>query len=211
MRRIQRIQPSPHVQGRYLVFWEDETVLKVTEDELLRFSLCAGQALEETTLQQLTQQADRSHARAAAARMLGTRALSKGELVEKLLQKGHKRENAQAAADYMEEIGAVNDGQYAKLLARHYAGRGYGVRKIQSEFHRRKLPREYWADALAEVETPADVIDRLMEKKLRGKLPDRNELRRVSAFLARRGFSWSEIQAGLSRYADTQDEFEPYP
>ena len=42
MRRIQRIQPSPHVQGRYLVFFEGEKLLKVTEDEMLRFSLCAG-------------------------------------------------------------------------------------------------------------------------------------------------------------------------
>lgn len=211
MRHIQRIQPSPHIQGRYLVFFADETLLKVTEDEMLQFSLYPGQDLAEDVVQRLTQQASRSHARSAAARMIGARVLSKGELVDKLIQKGHSRENAQAAADRMEDIGALNDGQYAKLLARHYAGRGYGVRKIQSEFYRRKIPQEYWAEALAEVETPEDVIDRLIEKKLRGTVPDRKELNRVSAFLARRGFSWSEIQAGLRRYTDTQDEFEPYP
>ena len=61
------------------------------------------------------------------------------------------------------------------------------------------------------METPEDVIDRLIEKKLRGKVPDRKELGKVSAFLARRGFSWSEIQEGLNRYTDAQDEFEPYP
>ena len=160
---------------------------------------------------ELTRCASRSQAMSAAARIIGSRALSKGELVDKLTQKGHSRENAQAAADCMEDIGAVNEGQYAKLLARHYAGRGYGGRKIQSELYRRKVPREYWAEALAEVETPEDVIDRLIEKKLRGKVPDRKELGKVSAFLAQRGFSWSQIQEGLSRYTDAQDEFEPYP
>ena len=54
MRRIQRIQPSPHVQGRYLVFFEGEKLLKVTEDEMLRFSLCAGLTLEEDTYAELT-------------------------------------------------------------------------------------------------------------------------------------------------------------
>ena len=54
MRRIQRIQPSPHVQGRYLVFFEGENLLKVTEDEMLRFSLCAGLTLEEDTYAELT-------------------------------------------------------------------------------------------------------------------------------------------------------------
>ncbi len=203
MRRIQRIQPSPHVQGRYLVFFEDEKLLKVTEDEMIRFSLYAGLTLEEDTYAELTRCASRSQAMSAAARIIGSRALSKGELVDKLTQKGHSRDNAQAAADYMEDIGAVNDG--------HYAGRGYGGRKIQSELYRRKVPREHWAEALAEAETPEDVLDRLIEKKLRGKVPDRKELGKVSAFLARRGFSWNEIQEGLSRYTDAQDEFEPYP
>ena len=55
------------------------------------------------------------------------------------------------------------------------------------------------------------MLDRLIEKKLRNKVPDRKELGKVSAFLARRGFSWSEIQEGLSRYKEAQDEFEPYP
>lgn len=211
MRRIQRIQPSPHVQGRYLVFFEDETLLKVTEEEMLRFSLYAGLTLEEETYAELTRCANRSQALSAAARIIGTRALSKGELVDKLTQKKHSREDAQAAADYLEEIGALNDGQYAKVLARHYAGRGYGSRKIQSELYRRKVPREHWVEALAEVETPEDVLDRLIEKKLRNKVVDRKELGKVSAFLARRGFSWNEIQEGLSRYNDAQDEFEPYP
>ena len=61
MRRIQRIQPSPHVQGRYLVFFEGEKLLKVTEDEMLRFSLCAGLTLEEDTYAELTRCASRSH------------------------------------------------------------------------------------------------------------------------------------------------------
>ena len=60
MRRIQRIQPSPHVQGRYLVFFEGEKLLKVTEDEMLRFSLCAGLTLEEDTYAELTRCASRS-------------------------------------------------------------------------------------------------------------------------------------------------------
>ena len=71
MRRIQRIQPSPHVQGRYLVFFEGEKLLKVTEDEMLRFSLCAGLTLEEDTYAELTRCASRSQAMSAAARIIG--------------------------------------------------------------------------------------------------------------------------------------------
>lgn len=212
MRKIQRIQPSPHVQGRYLVFLADGQLLKVTEEEMLRFSLYAGLELEEERFAQLSESALDSQAKATAARIVSTRALSKGELVQKLVEKGHRRDLAQEAADYLESIGAIDDGQYARILVRHYAARGYGQRKIQSEFYRRKVPQAYWADALAEMEPPEDTIDQLIEKKLRGNpSPDRKELNKVSAFLARRGFGWDEIRAGLNRYGAQAEEFETNP
>lgn len=79
MRRIQRIQPSPHVQGRYLVFFEGEKLLKVTEDEMIRFSLCAGLTLEEDTYAELSplRQPQSGHVRRRQHHRL--RALSKGE------------------------------------------------------------------------------------------------------------------------------------
>lgn len=211
MRKIQQIKPSPHVQGRYLIFLEDGQLLKVTEEEMIRFSLCDGLELEDTLFSQLTESALDSQVKATAARIVGARALSKGELVQRLVEKGHRRDLAQAAAEELESIGALDDGQYALLVARHYATRGYGQRKIQSEFYRRKIPQEYWVDALAELAPPDDAIDQLIEKKLHGKHPDRKELNKVSAFLARRGFHWDEIQAGLSRYSAWLDEFETNP
>lgn len=68
------------------------------------------------------------------------------------------------------------------------------------------MPRDCWAQALEQLEDPAEVIDRLIEKKLRGREPDRKELNRVSSFLARRGFAWDDIREGLSRYGASLEE-----
>lgn len=210
MYTIQRIQPSSHVSGRYLVFLEGDSLLKVTEEEMVRFGLHTGLMLSEERFAQLTQSADASHAMAAAGRIVSARTLSKGELLDKLVQNGHSPANAHAAADYLEEIGAIDDAQYARTLAWHYSARGYGIRKIQSEFYRRKVPRVYWAEALEELAPTEETIDRLIEKKLRGRVPDRKELGKISAFLARRGFCWEEIKAGLNRYDTSPDEYETY-
>ena len=71
------------------------------------------------------------------------------------------------------------------------------------------MPRDCWRQALAQLEGPEEAIDRLIEKKLRGDAPDRKEYQRVSAFLARRGFSWDEIRAGLNRYGARIEDEEP--
>ena len=47
--RIDRIEASKHKRGRVLVFLEDGSLLKVTEQELLTFGLRAGDTLDEET------------------------------------------------------------------------------------------------------------------------------------------------------------------
>lgn len=208
MAKISKLEPSKHIGGRFLVFLEgaDPPLLKVTEDEVLHFALFVGKELDEATLTALTQAANRSNAKATAARIIGARPLSKGELVRRLIEKGYDGACAQSSADWLEDIGAINDQDYANMLARHYAARGYGTRKIQDEFYKRKVPRDCWPQALEELDGFDHTIDRLIEKKLRDKAPDRKELSRVSAFLARRGFSWTEIREGLERYSATWEE-----
>lgn len=211
MAKITRLEPSKHVSGRFLVFLEGaaEPLLKVTEDEILHFALHIGQTLDAETLEELTCAAGFSSAKATAARMIGARPLSKGELIRRLRQKGIRPEWAESAAQWLEDIGAIDDQAYADLLARHYAAKGYGVRRIQEEFFKRRVPRNCWGQALEQLGEPDDIIDRLIERKLRGGTPDRKELQRVSAFLARRGFSWSDIREGLNRYGARIEEEEP--
>ena len=47
----------------------------------------------------------------------------------------------------------------------------------------------------------------MVEKRLRGRTPDRQELKKLSDALARRGYRWGEIHEALRRYG-AQVEFE---
>ena len=81
------------------------------------------------------------------------------------------------------------------------------MRKIRDELYRRGVPREHWDEALESAEPPEDGVDAFLRKRFKGETPDQKELKRASDALARRGFRWDEIKAGLARYgADTGDE-----
>jgi regulatory protein len=140
-----------------------------------------------------------------ALRMLEKRDYSHNELIEKLVQKGEPPEAAEAAADRFVELGLINDVKYAGMVARHYAGKGYGRSRIRGELLRRRVPRELWDEALGALPEPDDKIDRLLRQKLKSDRPDRAELKRAIDALCRRGFSWEEIHAAVARY---QSEFE---
>lgn len=200
MPTITRLEPSKHIPGRYLVFLGEDLV-KVTDSEVLSFSLYVGRELSEAELPRLQAAGRLNSAKAAAARMLGAKPMSRGELVQKLTAKGEDPAAAEAAADRLEELGVVNDAAYAAMVVRHYAGRGYGTKRIQQELYRRKVPRALWAEALTQGEDTAEVLDRLIQQWLRGQTTDEKTLSRLQQFLLRRGFSWEEIRDALERHS----------
>ena len=109
-------------------------------------------------------------------------------------------------ADRLTELGLLNDGEYARMVVRHYAAKGYGPRKLRDELYRRGVPRSFWEDALGEREPDDSQIDKLARQKLRGGEPTRENLKKVSDYLARRGYGWEEISAALERLR--QEEWE---
>lgn len=209
--RISKLSPSTKVKGRWLVCLEDGSILRVGENQVADFSLYAGMELDARALEALRDAADTAALREKALNCLSMRPLSRHELVKKLSAPGKAADEAafdaqaaqaraEAVADWLEELGYLNDGEYAKTLARHYAAKGCGARKIRDELYRRGVPRTYWDSALEEAEGPEEAIDAFLRKKLAGREPDRKELKRAADALARRGYRWDEISAGLRRY-----------
>ena len=204
--RIDFLKPSEHKKGRFLLTLEDGTLLRVTEDEMLRFGLRQGQELDDETLEAIQKSANASGTKARAANMIASRPLSKKELQKRLVQKGSNADDAHAAVEWLEELGAVNDEAYAATLVSHYAARGYGAARVREELHRRGVPRELWDAALEQMPESSDKLDALIQKKTRGDLADPKERKRVCDALLRRGFSWSEVRAAMGRYIDTESE-----
>ncbi|MFQ9918052.1 MAG: regulatory protein RecX [Flavonifractor plautii] len=118
------------------------------------------------------------------------------------------REAAEAAADWLEGLGYLDDGQYARAVAEHCAAKGYGPGRIREELYRRGVPRDCWDGALEGLSGPEEAIDAFLQKKLRGaELSDPKVRRRAADALARRGYRWEDISAGLRRYGAEPEEW----
>ena len=204
--RIERIEASKHKRGRVLVFLEDGTCLKITEQELLDFGLRSGDALEEETLKRLKEAAGVSNVKAAAAELIGKRAMSRAALEKKLKEKGASEGEARYAAEWLEAIGAIDDADYGALLAQHCARQGYGARRVREKLREKGVPRELWEEALDALPDPAERIDRFLESKLRGRTLDAKEKKRLSDALLRRGYSWEDVRAAWRRLGSALPE-----
>ena len=163
---------------RFLAQFDTGEALRTTLAVVTDFHLRSGKELTSQELDALRAASERSRCRQRALRIIGTRAMSVKELTDRLKEKGETPDNAED-----------------------------GVGRIRSELYRRGIPRELWDDALQELPEQDEQIDALLRRRLRSDTPDRDELRRASDYLYRRGFGRDEIRAAIARY---QDNFEEY-
>jgi len=196
---IQELKPSKRVEGRWLAVLEDGSILRVGESEVIDFALYTGKELSEEEAVRLQDAARRSGLKTKAIELLMRKPQSRKELGRKLLEWEASEEEAAAICDRMEELGYLNEREYAGRIVRHYAGKGFGERKLRDELYRRGIPKELWEEALAQIEDNSQAIDDFLAKKLKGD-HDPKAIKRASDALARRGYSWSEISDALRRY-----------
>ena len=178
---------------------EDGSILRVGESEVVNFALYAGKELSEGEAEQLQSAAHRSGLKRKAIELLMRKPQSRQELSRRLREWEASDEEAEAICDRMEELGYLNELEYAGRVVRHYVSKGFGERKIRDELYRRGVPRELWEKALAQIEDNSESLDAFLEKKLRGS-HDPRDVKKASDALVRRGFSWSEISDALRRY-----------
>ena len=200
--RIERIEASKHKRGRVLVFLDDGALLKITEQELLDFGLRSGDELDGGTLERLKQSAGVSDVKAAAADIIGRRAMSRRDLERKLRDKGANEAEARYAGEWLEAIGAIDDAAYAAALVRHCAGLGYGPARIRDKLYEKGVPRELWDEAMEEAPDNETQIETFLQGRLRGRVPDEKEKKRLCDTLLRRGYPWEDVKRVMNRFAN---------
>ena len=206
---VTKLTASKRVQGRYYIDFESGETLHVTDALIAEFALSPERELTSEEYNDLRERAVEAGAKSRALHILGAKMCSSGELKRRLVELGENADTAEEVCEWCVEIGLVDDVEYARQVVEGYSARGYGARKIRDELYRRRVPRELWDGALEIVNDGEPAAERaleFLEKKLRGEAPDRDDRHKIGAALARRGFSWDEINAAFSLYIERADQ-----
>jgi regulatory protein len=200
---VTALRENPRKPGRYAVHVEGKSAAIVSAAYLHDSGLRIGTVLDEAAGDRLLLAARKLEAFDRAAAALGRRARSAHELERWLLQRGFDQADVTDAVQRLTEIGAIDDSQFARAFARSRAlGKGMSRRRLAQELSRRGVARPMADAAIAEVLEEESVDERaLLEEAARKKLAvlqgqDADTVkRRLYGYLARRGYSASDIQA----------------
>lgn len=158
-------------------------------------------------------------AKKRALYLLGERAYCRAELLSKL-SKTYGDEIAEEAMEYIDELGYINDEEYAVKLAEYLIHRKkFGLFRAKREMVMKGLDRELCDNVLSEIsidEVDEELVE-LIEKRYSAKISDFDDRRRTTAALVRRGYDFGSVRRCIDyvaeRIGDNPDdyaEFEDY-
>ncbi len=204
--RIEKISPKPDRAGRYYITFEDGSTLRLYRQTAEDYGLYPGMELTEQQLEQLKTDAGAMSAKMRAVRIVAASNVSKKDLQQRLIRKGEDPRQAQEAVAWMTEMHLVDDGETARQVVSHCIHRGYGLARAKQALYEKKIPKEYWEDALADYPDQYDSILSFLRSRL-GSDRDPKAVKKATDALLRRGHSYGVIRRALNALDVDTDAF----
>ena len=204
--RIERLAPAPDRAGRFTVVFEDGTVVRLYRQTVEDHGLYPGKELSEEEHKTLMKDAGKMSARMRAVRIVSAANVSVRDLEERLVRKGEDADHAKDAVRWMEDLHLVDDRATAEQVVHSCVSKGYGLARAKQALYEKKIPKEYWEDALADYPDQSDKIGTFLRSRLDAE-SDQREIKRAVDALLRRGHSYGSIRRVLEHLDFDAEEF----
>ena len=169
-----------------------------------------GLELSEQQLEALHTAAGKMSAKMRAVRIVSASNVSRKDLQQRLVRKGEDPEQAWEAVEWMEDLHLLDDRKTAEAVVHSCIAKGYGIQRAKQALYEKRIPKQYWEDALAEYPDQWEKIESFLRSRLDGDSDEKAKKKAIDA-LIRRGHSYGTIRQVLSRLSfDSEDYFEDF-
>ena len=204
--RIDSLKTSPDRAGRYWVTFDDGTRIGLYRQTVEDFGLYTGKEFTEEEKDALLTAAGKMSAKMRAVRIVSASSVSRKDLEQRLVRKGEDPQQAKEAVQWMEDLHLVDDRNTAEQIVHSCISKGYGLQRARQALYEKRIPKEYWDEAL---EDYPDQLDRILSF-LRARLDedaDDKQIKKCVDALLRRGHSYRTIREALNIVSLDSEEF----
>ena len=186
-------------RGKARIWIDGEFWAEIDADVALERGLREGAAFSSEELEEARVAGERALAMARALHFLGYRARSRKEVRDRLRRYGYGDETVEGVVGRLEELGYLDDEEFARTAAREKARR-YGPRRVSAELRRSGVDAELAQGVVEEEFSDRSEAEaaRLAAERRYNKGGSDAQARRVYGFLMRRGYS-ADVCAEVAR------------
>ena len=173
------------------------------------FGLYSGKELTDEEMTALRKAAGEMSAKMRAVRIVSASSVSKRDLEYRLIHKGEDPKQAKQAVAWMSELNLLDDAKTAEQIVRRCIHKGYGLSRAKQALYEKRIPKEFWEDALADYPDQTEKILDFLRSRL-DENSDERDIRKATDALLRRGHSYQEIRRAMEQLTFDADFQEDY-
>ena len=208
--KVESLKTAPDRAGRYWVTFDDGSKMGLYRQTVEDFALYSGKELDEQEAEALRTAAGQMSAKMRAVRIVSAASVSRRDLEARLVRKGEDPQQAKEAVAWMEDLHLVDDRATAEQVVSSCISKGYGLARAKQALYEKRIPKEYWDEALADYPDQTEKITAFLKSRLDAD-SDEKQVRRAVDALIRRGHNYGTIRRALNALSlDTEDFLEEF-
>ena len=189
--------------------FDDGSSMRLYRQTVQDFGLYPGKELTVEEMKDLRKAAGEMSAKMRAVRIVSATNVSKRDLEQRLIHKGEDPTQAKEAVAWMSELNLLDDARTAEQVVHSCVRKGYGIARAKQALYEKRIPKEYWVDALADYPNQTEKILEFLSSRLKPGYEER-DLRRATDALLRRGHSYQQIRRALDALCLAEDFQEDF-
>lgn len=199
---ITDIKPQKN-KNRFNIYLDGQFAFGLPAETLVKAGLKIDQEISEEKIEKLIKEDDFVKVHNRVLKFLSFRPRSEKELQDWFKKKNVGEETQKLVYQKLKHLGYLNDEEFAKWwIEQRTTFRPSGARLIALELHQKGVSKDLIVKLLdgdITKDTELEMAKRVVEKKLKtlGHLPPGEIKQKLTAALARRGFSWETIKKVL--------------
>ena len=199
--KIVKIKRSKKKSDRFIIYLNNKSVLRVSEDAFILNPLKVGDLLSESDIKELDDKMNLHEAKDAAYRLLSYRMRSVSELRNRLTQKGYSDLEIENVVKHLIELNYLNDEDFGKAFVREKVkNKKIGPVALRSELAQHKLANNLLNKLIDDIYDEYPINDLIAfhlnkRKILKNIALSKNDHNRLNNFLKRKGFYWDSIMS----------------
>ncbi len=206
--KITDIEVQKKNEMRVSVFVDGEYKFSLDAADAALRGIKIGRELSQKEIDNLIMDAEFTKARDYAMNVLSRKAISSKALGDKLAEKGYAPIVIPEVIRELEELGYIDDMEYARLYMEMCREKLWGSRKIAFEMTKKGIPKDI-ADELLEEYSDTEQTDAMAElictKYANEDIHDMKTRAKITRYFASRGFDFSKIDAVVRMAAEELD------
>lgn len=192
-------------KGNILIYADNNYLTSVLPEVFLKSGLKVGSYIDEEILEKLNEEINLNKAKEKALRLLSFRAHSKKELKNKI-QNSLGEKYAEKATEKMENLGLINDNEFAFTYAKElFLKKLYAVKRVKYELAKKGIENNIIEQVINELDIDEEEnIKKIFLKKHinANMLSNEKELRRLVAYCQRLGYSWNTVNSAINNFKE---------